>query len=144
LASTVEVRRAIEERLGEIDRELRDVRALEHEREVLQRALSELDDESAGEARSSRARSGSGRRTQGRGARRAPRGSNQQAILDHIREHPGATARTLADATGIQRSVVYSAVSRLTAAGQLVREQLPDGQVAYRLGGSGDEALSEG
>jgi predicted transcriptional regulator len=135
----------MEERLGEIDRELRDVRALEHEREVLQRALIELDDESPAQApASSRSRSGSSDRSRRRGARRAPRGSNQQAILDHIREHPHATARTLADATGIQRSVVYSAVSRLTAAGLLAREQLPDGQVAYQLADSGDEAPSDG
>jgi len=145
LETSVAVRRAIEERLGEIERELRDVRALEHEREVLQRALSELAaDASRGLVLSSRSRSGSRRRARREEVRRAARGSNQQAILGHIGEHQGATARTIADATGIQRSVVYSALSRLTAAGRLVREQLPDGQVAYQLAGSGDEAPNDG
>ena len=80
------------------------------------------------------ARPGKGRggRTAKRG-RRAKRGSNLEAILDHVGTHPGATASDLADATGISRGVVYSAVSRLAAGGRLKREQLPDGQVAYHL-----------
>ena len=45
--------------------------------------------------------------------------------------NPGATSGEIADATGISRGVVYSAVSRLTNAGKLTREPKPDGQVAY-------------
>lgn len=46
-------------------------------------------------------------------------------------DNPGATSGGIAEATGIARGVVYSAVSRLTAAGKLRREPRPDGQVAY-------------
>jgi hypothetical protein len=149
MSASTEVEQIIEARLSELEEQLRPLADLEREKTRLERALEVLREgasrnsdvgPSGRAARSSRAttptpkpaRRGRGRRTANRGSR-AKRGSNLEAILDHVREHPGATATDLASATGISRGVVYSAVSRLAAGGRLRREQLPDGQVAYHL-----------
>jgi Winged helix-turn-helix DNA-binding len=126
-----DVAQAIRARLREIDTELKDFEALRSERERLTRALKELDG-AAGPARGTRRRAASngGRR---RGRKRAARGSNQQAILAHIEANPGATTPEIADATGIGRPVVYSAVSRLTSGGTLKKTARDDGQVSYTL-----------
>ena len=48
-------------------------------------------------------------------------------------ERPGATAREIADLTGIARNTVASTLTRLAAAGVLERSELPAGGVGYRL-----------
>ncbi len=68
-----------------------------------------------------------------RSGKRAPRGSNQTAILDHVTANPGATTPQIAEATGIARPVVYSAVSRLASAGRLHKRSQDDGQVSYEV-----------
>jgi hypothetical protein len=147
MSASTEVEQIIEARLSELEEQLRPLAELELEKTRLERALEALREgasrnsdvaPSSRAARSPRAttpkptRRARGRRTANRGSR-AKRGSNLEAILDHVGKHPGATATDLASATGISRGVVYSAVSRLAAAGRLKREQLPDGQVAYHL-----------
>jgi hypothetical protein len=147
MSASTEVAQIIEARLSELEEQLRPLAELERERTRLERALEVLREgasqnsdlgPSARTRRSSRAapttpsRTARGRRTAKRGSR-AKRGSNLEAILEHVGKHPGTTASELADATGISRGVVYSAVSRLAAAGRVRREQLPDGQVAYHL-----------
>jgi hypothetical protein len=128
-----DVAQAIRTRLREIDTELQSYDALQAERERLNRVLKELD----GDGSSPRRRSAGTRRTTSsgrrRGRKRAARGSNQQAILAHIQANPGATTPEIADATGIGRPVVYSAVSRLTTGGTLKKTARPDGQVSYEL-----------
>jgi DNA-binding MarR family transcriptional regulator len=49
-----------------------------------------------------------------------------------VGERPGATAREIADATGIARTTVASTVTRLAAAGVLGRSELPGGWVGFR------------
>ena len=147
MSASTEVEQIIEARLSELEEQLRPLAELEQEKTRLERALEALREgvsrnsdvaPSARAARSSRAtppapsRRGRARRAAKRGSR-AKRGSNLEAILEHVGKHPGATASELANATGISRGVVYSAVSRLAAGGRLKREQLPDGQVAYHL-----------
>ena len=126
MTATGEVAEIIERRLQEIEEQLKPFEELERERERLQQALGALRDDEPpsprGPARSSR------------GRKRAARGSNLAAILEHVAATPGATAGEIADATGISRGVVYSATSRLAAAGRLRREPKPDGSVAYHPG----------
>jgi hypothetical protein len=136
MSASSDVEQAIERRLREIDEQLRPLEDLARERERLSRALEALRPEAT--ARPAPGRSGarrSPRRTAG--SRRAKRGSNLSAIIAHVRSHPGATAGQLAEATGIDRGVVYSAVSRLTTSGRLRRQPLGDGQVGYHPADNG-------
>jgi hypothetical protein len=135
--ATAEVARLIEHRLEQIEEQLRPFTELEDERRRLRDALGVLRaGETASDAptrsTSPRGRVSQPRRRRARAGKRAPRGSNLSAIVDHVAAHPGATAGSIASATGISRGVVYSATSRLASAGRLVREPRPDGQVGYR------------
>jgi hypothetical protein len=131
--ATGEVAEFIERRLEEIDEQLKPFEELEQERRRLRQALGALrgEDPVASPADDGPARRG-GR--SGRARKRAARGSNLSAILEHVATTPGSTAGEIADATGISRGVVYSATSRLAAAGRLRREPQPDGSVAYHPG----------
>ena len=129
-----EIEQAIERRLERLNRRLDELRTLELERSRLEAALRELRSEPW--ARGTGAQQSTGKLPRPAQVRdgqpaRAARGANQQAILRLIAEEPGATAGRIAAATGIDRAVVYSALSRLAGAGRLHRTQLADGQVAY-------------
>ncbi|HWT93546.1 MAG TPA: hypothetical protein VN238_11150 [Solirubrobacteraceae bacterium] len=130
---TDDVAEVIKARLRQVNAELEALEPLEVERERLERALHEL----TGEGAAPRPAGGPGHRrrgaTHGPAGKRAPRGSNVQAILDYVAAHPGTTTPEIARATGIDRAVLYSAASRLTSAGRLRKQQLPDGQVAYEV-----------
>jgi Winged helix-turn-helix DNA-binding len=138
LAAAPSIEKVIEDRLREIEAQLSELRGLEHEQERLTRALDALRSGTNGpKATATRRRSRSagprsGARTSTR-RRRAKRGSNQTAILSHIEKNPGTTTPEIADATGIGRPVVYSAVSRLASTGRVVKDKRDDGQVSYRL-----------
>lgn len=137
MTTSISVEELIESKLEEIDR---GVDVLQQERERLQRALRELrggspatkTTQAASETTNGRA-SRQRRKPKRASSRRAPRGSNQQAIVDHVSKNPGATAGTISAATGIDRTIVYSALGRLSASGKLRREQQSDRQVAYHL-----------
>jgi hypothetical protein len=58
---------------------------------------------------------------------------NVTTIVDYVAVHPGSTAAEIAAGTGIDRSVVYSATSRLAGAGRLRRAPKGDRQVGYEL-----------
>lgn len=136
MSSTVE--KAIEQRLTEIEQQLRGVEDLQVERDRLTRALSELRGGAANGRRQGRRGRGSAtgtRKRQGgaRAGKRAPRGSNQQAILDYISANPGSTTPQIAEATGIARPVVYSATSRLSSAGRLRKGNGNGGAVVYEM-----------
>jgi CRP-like cAMP-binding protein len=130
-----DVAQAIRTRLREIERELKGFEQLQTERERLTRALKELGEgDGAPRRRGTRTRKpGTGNRR--RAGKRAARGSNQQAILAHITANPGTTTPDIADATGIGRPVVYSAVSRLASSGKVRKSTRADGQVSYELAG---------
>ena len=137
--ATSQVEKLIEDRLKEIEEQLRPFAELEDERRRLSDALAALrsgtprggDRSSASSLPPARSRAGRRSSRTGRGGR-APRGSNLTAILSHVQANPGATAGEIATATGISRGVVYSATSRLSASGRLERQPKPDGQVGYR------------
>ena len=62
---------------------------------------------------------------------RMRRGANREAIIAAVRARPGSTAREIADATGIARTVA-STVTRLAASGAIERTALPAGGVGFR------------
>jgi hypothetical protein len=131
----MDVVRVIEERLQEIEAQLKTYDELARERDRLQRALDALRSDpavGAGSAASPRRATRSRPRAR-RGARRAQRGSNVAAIIGHVTTNPGSTAAAIAEATGIDRGVVYSATSRLASAGRLRRVPKSDRQVGYEL-----------
>jgi hypothetical protein len=130
VGGTAEVVKLIESRLREIDEQLAPFTELQRERDRLQDALRALRDVEPRRARTRGSAKSADRRQ--RAGRRAARGSNLAAINDYVASHAGATAGEIAEATGITRGVVYSATSRLSAAGKLERVPKPDGQVGYR------------
>jgi hypothetical protein len=139
LAASVDIAQAIEARLSEIESQLGGYDELVRERDRLRRALHELNDQgtpspraAAPPARASGRRAGARRRGSGR---RAQRGSNVSAITSYVAAHPGATAAEIAEGTGIDRSVVSSATSRLASAGRLRRAPKGDRQVGYEAAG---------
>jgi hypothetical protein len=125
-----------------LDRILSEIRERKHaaqaayeETQQLERALAALDAEPPGGAGQRRSKGGRpGRRAASRVVGgRARRGANREAIVTAVGERPGATARELADLTGIGRATVASTASRLAAAGVLERGELPAGGVGFRL-----------
>ena len=136
MAGLTDVAQTIEQRLGEIEAQLRSYEELARERERLQRALHELRvDDGAAPRRASATPAAASRTSAPRGGgRRARRGSNVEAITGFVTAHPGATAAEIATGTGIGRGVVYSATSRLAGSGRLRRVSSGDRQVGYELG----------
>lgn len=102
-----QIAQEIRRRMDEIDRELAGAEALSAEREQLQRALDQLESARATKARPAR--------------RRAPRGTNRQRILDHLREAGPAAAPEIASATGINRGVTYNTLKKMVAEGEVTQ-----------------------
>jgi len=103
----------------------------------LERALAALDDDPQRTTRP--VTGGRPARRPGRASKRdrAPRGANREAILSLVRERPGATAREIAQATGIARTTVASTVTRLAAEGALERSEQPGDGVGFRVPADG-------
>jgi hypothetical protein len=139
LAASSDIVQAVEQRLQEIESQLSSYDDLVRERDRLRRALHELRTDATVARAAGGARAATGRRATRRRAsgRRAQRGSNVRAIVDYVTANPGSTAADIAAGTGIDRSVVYSATSRLASAGRLRRAPKGDRQVGYEPGGSG-------
>ena len=120
-----DLRRDLENRLKEVDRELAGVDHLMRERERLQQALSMPPFASPTRA----ATKGTSPRKQ---RTRAPRGANREAILSVVGERPGATAAEIADVTKISRAVTYNTLAKLIEQGKLEKTELPGGQTGYK------------
>jgi|SRR3954449_3917039 hypothetical protein len=124
--------------LREIRERMREARGAYQESQRLERALAALDARADGTVGASRSQPARARpkQTRGRSGRassaRARRGANREAILAVVTKRPGATAREIADATGIARTTVASTVTRLAANGALERSELPGGGVGFR------------
>jgi DNA invertase Pin-like site-specific DNA recombinase len=116
-----DLRRELEARLEQVERELEAVEPLARERDRLRAALA-------------RAPFAAPRRPAAKPAptRRAPRGANREAILKLVAERPGVSAREIADVTNIKRTVTYNTLSKLVEQGRLAKTELPGGQTGYR------------
>ena len=120
-----DLRRDLENRLKEVDRELAGVDHLMRERERLQQALSMPPFASPTRA----ATKGTSPRKQ---RTRAPRGANREAILSVVGDRPGTTAAEIADVTKISRAVTYNTLAKLIEQGKLEKTELPGGQTGYK------------
>jgi sugar-specific transcriptional regulator TrmB len=124
------LRRELEERLGDIERQLAVLEPLQRERAELQEALSRPPFTAQAPAPAARPAT---RGTSARKSRsRAPRGANREAILKLVGERPGVSAAEIADVTKISRAVVYNTLAKLVQQGQLGKTELPGGQTGYR------------
>ena len=122
-----DLRRELEGRLREVERQLDAYRPLLSEREQLQEALSKPPfTDGKPKARPA---------TKGKSRTRAPRGANREAILNVVGERPGVTATEIADVTKISRAVTYNTLTKLVAQGQLTKTELPGGQTGYKSSG---------
>jgi hypothetical protein len=119
--------------LGEIRDRKREAQAAYEESQQLERALAALGPDAPAPPRGA---TRPGRRASKPGRRQARRGANRDAILEALRERPGATAREIADATGIARTIVASTLTRLAANAELERSELPAGGVGFRVSAS--------
>jgi hypothetical protein len=125
---------------------LRELRPLveEHRRlEMALRALAGVEGGATGPVAAAGAgatRAGGRRQTRpataAKGRPRAPRGANRQAVLEAVRERPGATAAELAGVSGVERNALYGVLRRLVAEGELQTRNLPTGRTGYALGAS--------
>ena len=123
---------AIEQRLRRIESELESLEPLKREHDRLERALQALREQETAQRQPSRPSRRPPADALQRQHKRARHGSNKTAILEFVTQQPGANAAQIADATGISRSVIYSALARLTSSEQLERVDDSAGSVGYR------------
>jgi sugar-specific transcriptional regulator TrmB len=116
-----DLRRDLEQRLKEVERELANVDPLLRERDRLRAALA-----TPPFAASARPATPRPQRT------RAPRGANREAILSIVGERPGVTAAEISDVTKISRAVTYNTLAKLVEQGKLDKTELPGGQTGYK------------
>ncbi|MDA0162488.1 hypothetical protein OM076_19600 [Solirubrobacter ginsenosidimutans] len=135
-----DLRRDLEQRLKEVERELANVDPLLRERDRLRSALATPPfATTATTAASARVttKSASPRKVKPR----APRGANREAIVRVVGERPGVSAAEISDVTKISRAVTYNTLAKLIEQGQIAKTELPGGQTGYK---PGDGAPSEG
>jgi sugar-specific transcriptional regulator TrmB len=130
-----DLRRDLEQRLKEVERELANVDPLLRERDRLRTALATPPFASA----SKPATKGTSPR-KARTRTRAPRGANREAILSVVGERPGVSAAEIADVTKISRAVTYNTLAKLIEQGRIAKTELPGGQTGYK---PADAASSE-
>jgi sugar-specific transcriptional regulator TrmB len=125
------LRRELEERLKEIERQLAEHQPLLREREQIEAALAQPPFAATAPARAAAKRAPAPRSKPA--AKRAPRGANREALLKAVDERPGASASELADVTKIARAVTYNTLAKLVEQGRLEKTELPGGQTGYKL-----------
>src|SRR4051812_37834712 len=119
------LRRDLEARLKEIERQLAGLEPLLSEREQIQAALARPPFAAASRPAT--------RGTSARKSRsRAPRGANREAILTLVGERPGVSAAEISDVTKISRAVTYNTLAKLVDQGRLEKAELPGGMTGYK------------
>jgi Fic family protein len=124
-----DLRKDLERRLEEVDRELVAYEPLLRERAQLQEALETPPFASGTPRTAAPKRKSAPRRSS---SSRAPRGANREAILKVVGDRPGVTAAEISDVTKISRAVTYNTLAKLVEQGQLAKTELPGGQTGYR------------
>jgi DNA-binding MarR family transcriptional regulator len=82
--------------------------------------------------------------------KRAPAGTNRERVLAAVRDNPGASASQIAEASGVQRTVVYGVLRRLSSDGVIDKREDPEKGTGYALttaeqgGESAADASAEG
>jgi sugar-specific transcriptional regulator TrmB len=121
-----DLRRDLEQRLKEVDRQLEAYEPLLRERAQLQEALDTPPFAGGRPAAATKGTSPRKSRT------RAPRGANREAILSVVGERPGVSATEIAEVTKISRAVTYNTLAKLVEQGRIAKTELPGGQTGYK------------
>lgn len=125
------LRRDLEERLKDIERQLAEHEPLLRERDQIEAALAQPPFAADAPVRPGAKRAPAARKPAA-AAKRAPRGANREAILKTVDERPGASASEIAAATNIARPVTYNTLAKLVEQGRLEKTDLPGGQTGYK------------
>jgi sugar-specific transcriptional regulator TrmB len=120
-----DLRRDLEQRLKEVDRQLEAYEPLLRERAQLQEALT-TPPFAASPRPATKGTSPRKSRT------RAPRGANREAILSVVGERPGVSATEISEVTKISRAVTYNTLAKLVEQGRIAKTELPGGQTGYK------------
>ena len=123
------LRRDLEQRLNDIEREIGALEPLVQERDQIQAALSQppfASDRAKAPRAASKGTSARKQRT------RAPRGANREAIVSLVNERPGVSAGEISDVTKISKAVTYNTLAKLVEQGKLAKTELPGGQTGYK------------
>lgn len=122
------LRRDMQQRLKDIEKELADVQGLLAEQEEIKAALARppFAESARPVAKPSPVRAKNVSRS------RAPRGANREAILSIVGDRPGATAAEISDVTKIPRAVTYNTLAKLIEQGRIEKTELPGGQTGYK------------
>jgi predicted HTH transcriptional regulator len=126
-----DLRRDLEQRLKEVERELANVDPLLRERDRLRSALATppfATTTAAATAAAPRVATKSARKSRPR----APRGANREAIVRVVGERPGVSAAEISDVTKISRAVTYNTLAKLVEQGKIAKTELPGGQTGYK------------
>src|SRR3954451_5727944 len=123
----------LDETVREMQARVTELASLIDEYERLRVALAALDslNEEAAPARPRRARDAAQAKAQP--AQRRPRGANREAILTVVGERAGVTAAEIAQATGIDKNVVYTTLGKLVRGGAGEPFELASGRKGPRL-----------
>ncbi len=65
--------------------------------------------------------------------KRAPAGTNRERVLAAVQGNPGASASQIAEASGVQRTVVYGVLRRLSDDGVIEKRDDPETGTGYAL-----------
>jgi hypothetical protein len=122
-----DLRRDLEQRLKDVERELANVDPLLRERDRLRAALATPPFATTAPRAASKAPSA---RKPTRA--RAPRGANREAIVSVVGERPGVSAAEISDVTKISRAVTYNTLAKLVEQGKIAKTELPGGQTGYK------------
>jgi sugar-specific transcriptional regulator TrmB len=123
-----DLRRDLEQRLKEVERELANVDPLLRERDRLRSALATPPFAATTATASARVATKSPRKVK----TRAPRGANREAIVRVVGERPGVSAAEISDVTKISRAVTYNTLAKLVEQGKIAKTELPGGQTGYK------------
>jgi hypothetical protein len=66
---------------------------------------------------------------------RSPRGANREAVLQAVRERPGASSAEIAAVSGVEQHTLYGVLRRLVRDGEVQTRELPTGRTGYAPGG---------
>jgi hypothetical protein len=131
-----DLRRQMQERLRQIDTELRTVQGLLDEKARIERALER---EPFAQSRRTRASSNASSRP-----RRARRGETRERFVAFVEQRPGVSVSEVSRGIDIPSTYAHNLASRLTKEGVLERFELPSGSKGLRrTQPSAEEAIAE-
>jgi sugar-specific transcriptional regulator TrmB len=126
-----DLRRDLEQRLREVERELANVDPLLRERDRLRSALATPPFATTATAAATVASPRVATKSARKSKPRAPRGANREAIVRVVGERPGVSAAEISDVTKISRAVTYNTLAKLIEQGKIAKSELPGGQTGY-------------